>query len=67
MKLQLIRRIQHLETRHPHTARKISAIHFIVPWCRNRLPEDTVIPPGSRIVEDYEFPSVIRNFRGQKV
>jgi hypothetical protein len=72
MKLQLIRRIQRLEAKHPHTTRKISAIHFIAPWRRRRPSEDSVqlsedsVPPGARIVYDFESVCTVRNFRGQK-
>ena len=72
MKLQLIRRIQRLEAKHPHTTRKISAIHFVSPWCRRNASEDSVplsvdsVPPGARIVYDFESAVTVRNFRGQK-
>src|SRR5256885_2204974 len=72
MKLQLIRRIQRLEAQHLHTTRKITAINFFAPWRRRKPSEDSVhvtedsVPPGARIVYDFESVCTIRNFRGQK-
>ena len=68
MAIHLLKRLEALEekfrARCPHP--NVREVNFVFQFHGRKLPPDTVIPPGGRMVEDFEAIATQKNWKGQQ-
>src|SRR5439155_1440030 len=67
MKRTLLRRVEQLEALRPKQERRISSVRYATPWRGRKVPEGTVLPPGARVILDFERFCSVPSWRGHGI